>query len=438
MSTQLDNSFALADFEKDCFGAVALDRSLTIRAVSDGVIAHSGFSRDYLLGRSALEVVHPDDLERASEAIVEAQATAGMSEEGMYRLRFADGSYHRLALRATTIECAGEREMVFQFSAVSARLRAEEFASDTVNTLRMLAETHGLDDCLERVHRLAERHLTNVDLLVTTVDADHLHHHIRLSREDFACRILEGSDLPEHVRLAQAQDLLGPWRTFKHMARLDIDLGRARVTAVMTDEAGVLLGYFVALSDGVDEPTYSEWMVYGLIRQVLTVVLRRVRVDAQLRRAADSDPLTGLVNRRRLFRDMAHAELEDSALLLIDLDRFSWFNNTLGHQVGDQALIALANQLVDLAPPGATVARIGGDEFVVWLPDGIAAARDVAEKMHVTPIHPAGVEDRRATVRSSIGGVTIRAGESAADAIGRADAAMYLVKDLGGDDSHFA
>lgn len=440
---QLENSrqtrHSLDDFAQDCLGAVALDQSLKIRDVSEGVLSLSDFDRGYLVGRSALEVVHPDDLERASQAVVEAMESMGPSPEGMYRLRFADGSYHFFAVQATTIRRGEGHETVFQFSPVSPRLRAEEFASDTVNTLRMLAETHELDDCLERVHRLAERHLSSVDLRVTTVDSENLRHHVRLAREQFVCRSVHNSAPPEHVRLAQVLDREGPWRTFNRMARLDFHDGRARITSVLTDDRGELLGYFVALREDLAEPSPQEWMVYGLIRQVLTVVLRRVRVDAQLQQAADCDPLTGLVNRRRLFRDMGEAQhLAGTALLLIDLDRFSWFNNTLGHQVGDQALIALADQLVEFAPADATVARFGGDEFVVWLPGGIESARELAERIHVTPVRPEGVGDMRATVRSSVGGVTILPGESATDAIGRADAAMYVVKDLGGDDSYFA
>lgn len=440
MSIQVNSSGGLREFENECLGAVLVDSTLTIRDVSDGVLTLSGYSYRHLVGRSTLDVVHPDDFERAAQALDETMATQGEYLEGMYRLRFADDTYHLLAVRATTTAASDGPRTVFQFDPVSPRLRAEEFAADTVNTLRMLAESHQLADCLERVHRLAERHLPDVDLQISTREETRTVHHVRSARDDFVRHEAEHGALPAHVAKALAAHRNGPWQSFQRMAEFEIEDGVGRVTSVLTDDdSDALLGYFVATNPAPEQPTDHEWMVYGLIRQVLTMVLRRVRLDAELQRVADSDPLTGLVNRRRLFRDMDQAEqLEGTALLLIDLDRFSWFNNTMGHQVGDEALIALADQLATMAPADATVGRFGGDEFIVWLPGGISDARQLAELIHVTPVRPAGISDLRATVRSSIGGVTIRAGESVAEAIGRADLAMYVVKDLGGDDSHFA
>lgn len=439
MSMRADSSGGLQKFEEDCLGAVLLDNTLTIQDMTDGVLSMSDFDRGYLLGKSALDVVHPDDLERAGRALNEALTTEGENLEGMYRLRFADGSFHFFAVKATTLTGPGDPQIVFQFAPVSPRLRAEEFAADTVNTLRMLAESHELTDCLERVHRLVERHILGVDLQIASHEATKTVFHTRASCDRFETRIDEGHELPDHVLKAMAAHGNGPWHSFNRMAEFDTDAGFGRITAVLTDDSDELLGYFVATRPSRTEPTNHEWMVYGLVRQVLTAVLRRVRLDDQIQLVSDSDPLTGLVNRRRLFRDMADVEdLQGTALLLIDLDRFSWFNNTLGHQVGDEALIAFAKNLTDLAPDNATVGRFGGDEFVVWLPGGIADARALAEQIHVTPARPASVTDLRATVRSSIGGITIEAGECVADAIGRADLAMYVVKDLGGDDSHFA
>jgi diguanylate cyclase (GGDEF)-like protein len=54
---------------------------------------------------------------------------------------------------------------------------------------------------------------------------------------------------------------------------------------------------------------------------------------------------------------------------MIDLDHLSWINNNLGHHVGDQTLVALATRLRELCPAEATIARFGGDDFVVWSPN---------------------------------------------------------------------
>ena len=218
------------------------------------------------------------------------------------------------------------------------------------------------------------------------------------------------------------------------MANFDALATGSRVTSVLCDDNNELLGFVEAYRTQADEPDDHEWMVHGLIRQVLTSVLRRVQLDAQLRDAADRDYLTGLVNRRRLFEDMERDnELENSSLLMLDLDRFSWINNTMGHHVGDEALVALANCLREVCPVGSTIARFGGDEFVIWTPAGQSDASSIAQAIRRQHILPASSKDPRAEVHCSIGAVTIAAGESPTDAICRADEAMYVAKRRGGD-----
>jgi PAS domain S-box-containing protein len=90
--------------------------------------------------------------------------------------------------------------------------------------------------------------------------------------------------------------------------------------------------------------------------------------EADLRQAALSDPLTGLPNRTLLLERLHHALSDETgctAVVLIDLDRFRLVNQAQGHTVGDNLLIAVAERLTQTAQAGDTVARFGGDEFVV-------------------------------------------------------------------------
>lgn len=90
---------------------------------------------------------------------------------------------------------------------------------------------------------------------------------------------------------------------------------------------------------------------------------------------ADSDPLTGLMNRRSFLRE-AIGRADRHVLVLVDIDHFKRINETLGHDGGDQVLRVFADALRQAAPPGALIARIGGEEFAVLAP---AAATTMPE-----------------------------------------------------------
>lgn len=90
--------------------------------------------------------------------------------------------------------------------------------------------------------------------------------------------------------------------------------------------------------------------------------------ETAARALADSDPLTGLLNRRAFLRE-AIGSPERRTLVLADIDHFKLVNDTLGHDGGDEVLRRFARALADAAPPGALVARLGGEEFGVLAPD---------------------------------------------------------------------
>jgi diguanylate cyclase (GGDEF)-like protein len=98
------------------------------------------------------------------------------------------------------------------------------------------------------------------------------------------------------------------------------------------------------------------------------------------------DPLTGLHNRAGLQAALGRVEPRSGALIVVDLDHFKSLNDTMGHPAGDAALEAVAAILEDAVRGGAdTAARVGGEEFAVWLPDtGLARARTVAERLRAS------------------------------------------------------
>ena len=419
-------------------GAAVVDESFVITAISSGVVALGGYSSEAVVGLTMMDVLHPDDLERAAEAMLEVSRARELTVDGIYRMLLGDGSYQDYAIQALPVTEDGQQNLIIKFSEVSDVLRADEFARDTVDTLRLLGESRDLDQCLERVHRLVERHVPGANLTISTLNDGLTRTHRRQPDRSFAVDV-HTTVVPPNVSKALSRHNEGPWRAFNRMAEFEPTADGAMITSVLIDDTDELLGYVEATRHSSAEPMYREWMVHGLVRQVLTALLRRLTVDQQLRDAADKDPLTRLANRRRLFRDMEDAiTIAGTTLVLIDLDNFSWINNTLGHHVGDQTLVALGNVLRELCPPDATISRFGGDEFVVWFPTPVGDLAKFAHELRMAMAVPPGTADRRATARCSIGAITIQMGESGVDAINRADEAMYVAKKSGGDSVHMA
>lgn len=170
------------------------------------------------------------------------------------------------------------------------------------------------------------------------------------------------------------------------------------------------------------------------------VMLANARVLTEAAYAADHDHLTGAPSRRAFF-DMAERELARArrhgnglGLLLLDADHFKRINDTYGHGVGDEVLRDLARRTRDEIRKVDYVARLGGEEFGVLLPDAsFEAARDVAERLRVAldrssqgvPAAPG------ASYTVSIGLAMLEKGEDFAGLMRRADAALYAAKEGG-------
>ena len=197
-----------------------------------------------------------------------------------------------------------------------------------------------------------------------------------------------------------------------------------KVTAV-PDDAGDVSNYVVSLSD-ISERKNSEKTIHKL---------------------AFYDPLTALPNRRLLldrvqqFMASSNRNNRHGALLLIDLDHFKTLNDTMGHDIGDQMLLQVSTRLAKCVRDGDTIARVGGDEFVVMLGEldfdmDIAAAqadgvaRKILEALHQV-YSLSGVEHRSS---ASMGATLFRGNEAAFDELFKQiDLALYRSKDSGRD-----
>jgi diguanylate cyclase (GGDEF)-like protein/PAS domain S-box-containing protein len=181
--------------------------------------------------------------------------------------------------------------------------------------------------------------------------------------------------------------------------------------------------------------------VHGDVVGVSTIVRDvgdRKRLESSLRHQALHDALTGLPNRTLLDDRMSHALTGARAwggtvaVLFLDLDRFKVLNDAEGHAAGDAVLVQVARRLRAAVRPEDTVARFGGDEFVVLCETGgLVTARHVAERLHESLSHPFHLEGPDHYLAASIGIAVAQEHSTAVDLLRDADAAMYRAKDLG-------
>lgn len=167
-------------------------------------------------------------------------------------------------------------------------------------------------------------------------------------------------------------------------------------------------------------------------------VTERVHRERRMRLEADSDPLTGLANRRALERTLetaverARRDSREVAVLLLDLDGFKLLNDRWGHLAGDRALRAVARRLQRCVRERDLVARNGGDEFVLVLPDlqpGAPVASECRARVEGALSAPVRFEGGSTTLGAAIGVATFpHHGADGLSLLAHADRQMYAGK----------
>jgi diguanylate cyclase (GGDEF)-like protein/PAS domain S-box-containing protein len=372
-----------------------------------------GYPIGYEEDGGLLGLVHPDDLERAITAVAEVTAgTRAKHEPVRLRVRHIDGHYR-------WFECVGEDRtddpvvggVVIIARDVTEQQRAEEAQAEAEKRFRTAFELSPLGIALVdldgrfldvnpaycRTVGRSEDDLIGADSLglVFAEDRD------RAVSEGIQRAAGRPDRIPEPVRLLHAD---------------------GRTVWVLTDTSLV--------EDGAGEAAY--------VIAIVTDVTERKKLERKLEFQAYHDPLTHLANRARL-RDLLetawdrHGHDGRLALLFVDLDRFKSVNDTLGHDAGDEVLLLAARRLERAVRAGDSVARFGGDEFVV-ICEQVAGADEAAqianrirESLAVTYRLSAGIAEVAASV-----GVAVDDGEATVDDLLRkADRAAYRAKELG-------
>lgn len=402
-------------------GLLQVDSNDVIEFANERFCEMVGYRLDELVGRLALDLLLIDDQERSAMRERMTKRQQGIAEHYEIRMRTRSGGLIWVLVSGAPLLDADGNVVgsIGVHTDITARKQSEAALAESEGRYRLMAE-HATD----MISRMTP---TGVFLYVSP-----------------ASRALLGYE-PEELIGRPPDDLV---HADDHPRLVDLrrtilkDPAPFSVTSRMLHRDGRTIWVETTLRTvrTADDPTRVEEVI-GVSRDVTdrTLAEQRVQYDAY------HDSLTDLPN-RRLFEDrvrvaLAHADRDKSrdlpslaAVLFVDIDRFKVINDTFGHYAGDEALKAVARRLTTTLRAEDTIARFGGDEFLVllWPLRNPEVVVPIAEKLLRAISEPLQVVDREVYVTASIGIATYPDdGTDCETLISNADRAMYRAKQLG-------
>jgi len=402
-----------------------------------------------------LAYVHEDDRARV-EAAVQDAVSGGHAVEHEYRIRRADGEVRWLRSGFELVtETSGPPRLTGYCQDVTDRRRAEERlrrAQDDLATHAAVLERIARGEPLERTlvslcAEVEERFPgSRCSVLLADRSTGVLHTAAGPSLPAEVNATLDGMPMAEgagacgtaafrkeavEVEDAFTDPLTAPYREVAEAHEL-----RSVWSHPLTDATGEVLGTFAVYWRTPHTPGPRERQTVQVCAGLAGLAIERRRAEDALTNAAVVDSLTGLPNRAH-FLDRVHALLAEPgvprvAVMFLDVDRFKWINDSLGHPAGDEVLVEVADRFAAVVGAGVMVARFGGDEFTVLLEDASPAAIDaIAGAIHHAFAAPFELHGGEFYLTVSIG-IAVSDGHNDASALVRdADAAMYAAKEGG-------
>ncbi len=413
-----------------------------------------GYPSAFWEQRSAFDLTHPDDVPRILAGLEQALANPGEEIHDEIRARHADGHWEHLHITAVNLLADPDvKGLVVTTRNITEVTHAQQVAEGQSRVLELIARGESLHDTLAAICAMVAGSTDDATPSIFFVEGDRL--------------ICRAGALPQSV--VDAVILDPDWRVNTTCGRAIVTGQAVFVDDVMTNPlvatnrsvvaaAGFrsiwaypvidsstnrALGSFATLSTEQRRPSPHEQHVTEIAARLVAVAVERDSAQANMAHQATHDSLTGLPNRTLLLDRLEQAVKRATrlrqpvAVMFLDVDRFKVVNDSLGHTVGDALLVAFSHRLAAVVRPEDTVARFGGDEFVVLCEDvhDEAAVRAVAKRITAALDEPFLVlSGGEVFLTASIGLAIADDRPRGAESLLRdADAAMYRAKDRGRD-----
>jgi diguanylate cyclase (GGDEF)-like protein/PAS domain S-box-containing protein len=387
--------------------ALVLDEHRTFVHVSTSLGSVLGHRTEDIADDRAWGFLHPEDREVTRELVGRIE-TEGGTATTLIRVRDAADAYRWMELVVANLLDTPVQGLVLNLRDVTERVQAERALKASEARYRAIAET------------------AYEGIWVSSLEGRTLYANARMAE-------ILGVGLDELYR-KPVRELLDAPSSEEVERRLAtrVEVGAERYELRLRGADGAVRVLGVSASPLFEDDGSLE----GSLAMVsdLTDAHQAHLLQKQLRQSVLHDHLTGLPNRALLLDRLEHA-LErgagSTAVLFIDLDHFRYLNDSRGHAVGDALLLALADRLRHLVRPGDTVARFGGDEFLVVCEDVTEAEAGTLAERWVREIAEPLIVGGTVKHTSASVGVAVSATGSAADLVRQAETAMYAAKSAG-------